>query len=101
MRLPVRAGGSNSTKSYRNSYSQPRRRGPPLQAKLPLDRKLAAFPRGRLLAIILRKAKKTGGCGKMLARHARLILTDAYASWERGDVDTTLSYFMPDMVYAV
>jgi hypothetical protein len=28
----------------------------------------------------------------MLAHHARLILADVYATWERGDLDTTLSY---------
>ena len=37
----------------------------------------------------------------MLARHARLILGDAYASWEGGDVLRTLSYFTDDVVFAV
>jgi ketosteroid isomerase-like protein len=37
----------------------------------------------------------------MLASHARLILGDVYASWERGDLQATLSYFRNDMVYAV
>lgn len=37
----------------------------------------------------------------MLARHARLILRDVYASWQGGDLETTLSYFRPDMAYAV
>lgn len=46
------------------------------------------------------RGKQPVGCG-MLASHARLILRDVYASWEQGDLDTTLSYFMPDMVYAV
>jgi ketosteroid isomerase-like protein len=37
----------------------------------------------------------------MLAGHARLILGDAYASWEGGDVLRTLSYFTDDVVFAV
>ena len=37
----------------------------------------------------------------MLAHHARLILGDAYASWEEGDVPRTLSYFSKDVVFAV
>jgi ketosteroid isomerase-like protein len=37
----------------------------------------------------------------MLASHARLILGDAYASWEEGDVLRTLSYFTDDVVFAV
>ena len=37
----------------------------------------------------------------MLAHHARLILTDVYATWERGDLDTTLSYCTSHIAYAV
>jgi ketosteroid isomerase-like protein len=37
----------------------------------------------------------------MLARHASLILGDVYACWERGALDATLSYCMPDMAFAV
>lgn len=35
------------------------------------------------------------------AGHARLILRDAYASWERGDLLTTLSYFAGCLVFVV
>jgi ketosteroid isomerase-like protein len=37
----------------------------------------------------------------MLERHARLILKDLYASWEGGDLTSTLSYFTRDVVFAV
>ena len=37
----------------------------------------------------------------MLARHARLILADVYATRERGDLDTTLSYCTSHIAYAV
>jgi ketosteroid isomerase-like protein len=37
----------------------------------------------------------------MQASHARLILNDVYASWEGGDLPTTLSYFAMDVVFAV
>jgi ketosteroid isomerase-like protein len=37
----------------------------------------------------------------MQASHARLILEDVYASWERGDLPTTLSYFARCVVFVV
>lgn len=37
----------------------------------------------------------------MLERNARLILNDVYASWEQGDLLTTLSYFAMNVVFAV
>jgi ketosteroid isomerase-like protein len=37
----------------------------------------------------------------MLERDARLILRDVYASWEDGDIPTTLSYFAANMIFAV
>jgi predicted RNA binding protein YcfA (HicA-like mRNA interferase family)/ketosteroid isomerase-like protein len=37
----------------------------------------------------------------MQASHARLVLNDVYASWERGDLLTTLSYFAKNVVFAV
>ena len=37
----------------------------------------------------------------MLARDARLILDDVYASWEHGELLTTLSYFATSVVFAV
>src|SRR5262249_11876530 len=42
-----------------------------------------------------------GGGYAMLERHARLILSDLYASWEGGDLFGTLSYFAPGAVFAV
>jgi ketosteroid isomerase-like protein len=41
-----------------------------------------------------------GGCGKMHPGHARLILNDVYASWEGGDLLTTLSFFAVSVVFA-
>ena len=37
----------------------------------------------------------------MQASDARLILNDVYASWEGGDLLTTLSYFTESLVFAV
>ena len=37
----------------------------------------------------------------MHASHARFILNDVYASWEGGDVLTTLSFFAISVVFAV
>jgi len=37
----------------------------------------------------------------MLQHHARLILRDVYASWEEGDLWSTLSYFAPGATFAV
>jgi len=37
----------------------------------------------------------------MLERHARLILGDVYASWEGGDLLSTLSYFAASTIFAV
>lgn len=37
----------------------------------------------------------------MVADDAHLILGDVYASWERGDLPTTLSYFAESVVFAV
>ena len=37
----------------------------------------------------------------MLERHARLILDDVYASWEQGDLPSTLSYSTEDVEFAV
>ena len=37
----------------------------------------------------------------MHASHARLILNDVYASWEGGDLPTTLSFFAISVVFAV
>ncbi len=38
---------------------------------------------------------------EMLERHARLILGDVYASWEQGDLPSTVSYFTEDVGFAV
>jgi ketosteroid isomerase-like protein len=37
----------------------------------------------------------------MQASHARLILEDVYASWEGGDLLTTLSYFAVSLMFVV
>jgi hypothetical protein len=37
----------------------------------------------------------------MLERHAHLILNDVYASWEQGDLLSTLSYFAESVGFAV
>jgi ketosteroid isomerase-like protein len=41
------------------------------------------------------------GVREMQASHARLILNDVYASWEGGDLLTTLSYFAVSVTFAV
>ena len=38
---------------------------------------------------------------EMQASHARLIHNDVYASWEGGDLLTTLSYFAVSVTFAV
>jgi ketosteroid isomerase-like protein len=37
----------------------------------------------------------------MLEHDAQLILRDVYASWEDGDIPTTLSYFADSVIFAV
>src|SRR3954452_3586225 len=37
----------------------------------------------------------------MLEHHARLILGDVYASWEQGDLPSTVSYFTEGVEFAV